>query len=66
MKANLEDLIHEYWIRRRNKDEITWTTRSGEEISIKKMSDVHLINAIKMLENNNKILDYIEDSLSIH
>lgn len=49
MKANLNDLKLELWLRQRNRGEIIWDTKDGKEIPIGEMSDEHLINAIKRL-----------------
>lgn len=49
MKANLEDLYREKWLRKRNAGEIKWKTKDGTEIPIKDMTDEHLDNAIKHL-----------------
>lgn len=66
MNATLNDLTLELWLRKREKGEITWKTKSGEVIPIKEMSNTHLVNTIQMLEKNNEVLEHIEDSLSIY
>lgn len=48
-KADLKDLYYELWIRKRNRGEIVWTTKNGQSIPIKDMSDNHLENAIEYL-----------------
>ena len=55
MKASLDDLYKEQWIRKRDSKEIVWTTRDGREVPVKEMSDTHLNNTIKYLE---KIKEY--------
>ena len=54
MKASYEDLKLELWLRRRERNEILWETKSGTNISIKEMSDTHLINAINYLEKQDE------------
>ena len=54
MKATYEDLKLELWLRRRERNEILWETKSGANISIKEMSDTHLINTINYLEKQNE------------
>ena len=44
--ATLSDLLLERWLRARNNDAIYWTTKHGDKLSIKKLSDEHLANAI--------------------
>ncbi len=53
-QATIRDLALEAWLRRRDKGEIVWQTKSGEIIPIQKMSDTHLFNAI------NKFSQYEE------
>ena len=50
IKANINDLRLELWLRRRNANEIVWTTKSGEKIPINQMTNEHIINAIALAE----------------
>lgn len=49
MKATLEDLERELWLRDRNSGSIVWATKDGREIPINEMSDDHLMNTINMI-----------------
>ena len=44
MQASIEDIQREIWLRRRNADEITWTTKNGQSMSIREMTMQHLEN----------------------
>ena len=44
MKATIKDLELELWLRKRERGEIVWTTKSGAEIPINEMSDTHIEN----------------------
>ncbi len=57
MKAELEDLLNERWLRMRERGEIVWTTKDGEEIPIKELSDTHLDNIINMIRRVNEFND---------
>lgn len=61
MDAVLNDLRSELWLRLREKNEIVWTTKKGEKIPINKMTDAHLINAIKMLEREVDMMEHLGD-----
>lgn len=65
MDAVLNDLRSELWLRLREKNEIVWTTKEGEKIPINKMTDAHLINAIKILEKEVDIIEHLGDFATI-
>lgn len=56
MIAGLSDLKLERWLRARESGALKWKTKNGDEISIKRMSDSHLENAIKCLSGQNEFL----------
>lgn len=49
MKATLEDLKRELWLRNRNNGSIVWTTKDRRKIPINEMSYEHLLNTINMI-----------------
>lgn len=51
------DLEMELWLRERMRDELVWTTRSGERISLRDMSDEHIKNALRYMENMETLMD---------
>lgn len=60
IKATLSDLKIELWLRKRNSDKIVWETKSGDKLSIREMSDTHLVNAIRCLEDVYDRLDLMD------
>jgi len=63
MEATYSDLKLEFWLRNRESDNILWTTKSGDKISIRKMSDEHLNNAIAYLEKHIEDEDNFMEAL---
>jgi len=60
MTAEYEDLKKEMWLRQRNGGEIQWETKDGRKIPIKDMSDEHLQNTIRLLEEIESKASYYE------
>lgn len=49
MKATIQDLIQEQWLRKRDAGEIYWETENGDKIPINRLSDEHLKKAIEYI-----------------
>lgn len=64
MVATYSDLKLELWLRQRSADNILWETKKGDKISIKKMSDAHLVNTINYLERRSAEEDELWEALS--
>lgn len=57
VKASVEDLKRELWLRMREQETLVWATAQGKEIPIKKMSMNHLINALIYFQTKESIED---------
>lgn len=57
MVASYADLKLELWLRQREADNILWKTKNGDKLSIREMSDAHLLNAIACLERQSNYED---------
>ena len=55
MKATIDDLVREQWLRARNSGELVWATKDGKEIPVKDMTDTHIENAIKAVRKANEL-----------
>lgn len=60
--ADIDDLIQEQWLRKRNKGEIIWKTRTGNEIPINEMTDSHLENTINYLIKKKAINEILAEN----
>lgn len=58
--ASIKDLEMELWLRRRNSGLLKWTTKNGEEIALKDMSDEHLRNALNMARRIKELNDNVD------
>ena len=61
VKATLEDLMNELWLRRRFNGDIVWITQKGKVIPIKDMEDSHLVNTINMINREYDEMEHIGD-----
>lgn len=67
MKATVNDLVMELWLRRRDSGELKWAMKDGLEIPIKNMTEAHLKNAIRKMSELEDISDIVaENSLNIY
>lgn len=57
MRAEIDDLIREEWLRARNSGELVWKSADGSEVAVKDMTDTHLRNAIKMMTRMRELSD---------
>lgn len=57
IKADIEDLEKELWLRQR--EDMIWETKDGEQIPLKEMTTEHIINAIKYVYKHNTMRDII-------
>ena len=55
MKATIDDLLREQWLRARNSGELVWVTKDGKEIPVKDMTDAHISNAINAIRKTNEL-----------
>ena len=63
MIATFDDLLKEYWLRKRNNGTLVWKTKAGVNIPIKDMTDDHLVNTINLLYKKKCHQQEIEDLL---
>ena len=61
MIATFDDLLKEYWLRKRNNGTLVWKTKAGVDIPIKDMTDDHLVNTINLLYKRKRQQQEIED-----
>lgn len=65
MRADLNDLYKELWLRRRNSGELVWKSDSGD-IPIRDMTDELLKNVIIATERQEYMLDCWADYEASH
>lgn len=57
IKADIEDLEKELWLRQR--EDMIWETKDGKQIPLKEMTTEHIINSIKYVYKHNTMRDII-------
>lgn len=63
MLATYQDLLLEKWLRQRDSEEIFWETKNGDKIPIKRLSDYHLDNIIKLFKKASEEEYFEEDAI---
>lgn len=63
MKATVEDLRKELWLRRRKK--LVWETKNGQKIPLELMSEEHLENAINYFDRMEELREIVLENQNI-
>lgn len=63
MLATYQDLLLEKWLRQRDSEEIFWITKNGDKIPIKRLSDYHLDNIIKLFKKASEEEYFEKDAI---
>lgn len=63
MLATYQDLLLEKWLRQRDSEEIFWITENGDKIPIKRLSDYHLDNIIKLFKKASEEEYFEKDAI---
>ena len=53
VKASIDDITQELWLRLREKKYIVWETKDGKQIPIQDLTEEHLINIINCIYDTN-------------
>lgn len=53
VKASIDDITQELWLRLREKKYIVWETKDGKQIPIQDLTEEHLINIINCTYGTN-------------
>jgi len=62
IKADINDMRLELWLRKRNAGEILWKTKDGRIIALKDMADEHLLRCIEALREQEQEREIVEEN----
>lgn len=63
MKATVDDLRKELWLR--NREKLVWETKNGQLIPLKLMSEEHLENAINYFDRMEEMREIVIENQDI-
>ena len=63
MKATVDDLRKELWLR--NREKLVWETKNGQLIPLKLMSEEHLENAINYFDRMEEMREIVIENQNI-